>query len=96
VLLHQTYYSPRSLDNQYEDALVTCTCIHIDSSKLVFKKELTLTKDIVHYKIFKIIIHIIIIDTWVFIFFFFIATGIDMQACPLTIVRNGPKVLNEC
>jgi hypothetical protein len=42
---------------------MTYTCIHIDSSKLVFKKELILTKDIVHYKVFKIIIPVIIIDT---------------------------------
>ena len=72
--LHQTYYSPRSLDDRYGDAPMTYTCIHIDSSKLVFKKELILTKDIVHYKVFKIIIPVIIIDTWVFIFLFFIDT----------------------
>jgi hypothetical protein len=42
---------------------MTYTCIHIDNSKLVFKKKLTLTKDIVHYKIFKIIIPVIIVDT---------------------------------
>jgi hypothetical protein len=63
VPLHQTYYSPRSLDDRYGDAPMTYTCIHIDSSKLVFKKELILTKDIVHYKVFKIIIPVIIIDT---------------------------------
>jgi hypothetical protein len=48
VPLHQTYYSPKSLDDRYKDAPMTYTCIHIDNSKLVFKKKLTLTKDIVY------------------------------------------------
>jgi hypothetical protein len=48
-------------------------------------------------KEFKIIILEEIIDTRQFVFFFlnmfYIVVGIDIQACPLAVIKNDPKIL---
>jgi len=41
-----------------------------------------------------------IVDTRQFILYFldklYIVVGIDMQACPLVVIKNGPKILKQC